>query len=82
MTREQLYRTYLNEVSSYEKYGGISVISFEEWLDIKGIQINESDDIRWLKSIKDNVIDKPDKQELNLYKNLLGRTSQDIDILE
>ena len=39
MKREEAYRQYLNEVSAFEKYGGLNVISFEEWLNIKGIEI-------------------------------------------
>ena len=83
MTRESAYRQYLNEVSAFEKYGSLNIISFEDWLDIKGIEVdNENDETKWLKSIKDNIPNKLEEKELNLYKELLGHTSQDIDTLE
>lgn len=47
MTRESAYRQYLNEVSAFEKYGSLSIISFEDWLDIKGIEVdNENDETK------------------------------------
>lgn len=41
MTKEQAYEQYNYEVSLYEQYGGTNIISFEDWLEIKGIEIKE-----------------------------------------
>ena len=50
MKREVAYRQYLNEVSAFEKYGGLNVISFEEWLNVKGIEIGTAEnEIKWIK---------------------------------
>ncbi len=83
MKRESAYRQYLNEVSTFEKYGSLNVISFEDWLSIKGIVIDETrDEIKWVNSIKDNIPNKIEEKELKIYRELLGHTSQDIDTLE
>lgn len=83
MKREVAYRQYLNEVSAFEKYGGLNVISFEEWLNIKGIEIDTAEnEIKWIKSIKDNIPNRIEEKELNFYKELLGHASPDIDTLE
>lgn len=85
MTREKLYQQYLYEVSSYEKYGSKNSISFDDWLDIKGIVNTERqhDEIGWLTSIKDNISEEPlDESMFSMYKELLGHTTQDIDTLE
>ena len=83
MKKKEAYGYYLNEVSAFEKYGSLNVISFEDWLNIKGIQIDDAkDEIKWMKSIKDNIPNKIEEKELNFYKELLGHTSQDIDTLE
>ena len=67
MAQEELYQQYLDEVSSFERYGSKNVITFDEW--------------KWLKSIIENT--RPVcESELNLYKELLGRSSCDIDTLE
>lgn len=77
------YRQYLNEVSAFEKYGGLNVISFKEWLNIKEIEIGTAEnETKWIKSIKDNIPNRIEEKELKFYKELLGYTSQDIDILE
>ena len=41
MTKEQAYKQYEQEVAWYEQWGATNVINFEEWLEIKGITINE-----------------------------------------
>ena len=67
MTQEELYQQYLDEVSSLEKYGSKNVITFDEW--------------KWLKSTMENI--RPVcESKLNLYKELLGHSTQDIDTLE
>ena len=67
MTQEELYQQYLDEVSSLERYGSKNVITFDEW--------------KWLKSIIEST--RPIcESELNLYKELLGHSTQDIDTLE
>ena len=83
MTREEAYREYLNDVSAFEKYGSSNIISFEDWLDIKGIEIDYvGNEYKWISSIKDNIPNRIEEKELKFYKELLGHTSQDIDILE
>lgn len=67
MTQEELYQQYLDEVSSFERYGSKNVITFDEW--------------KWLKSIIESTRTICES-ELNLYKELLGHTTQDIDTLE
>lgn len=42
MTREEAYRQYLNEVSMFEQYCQKNTITFEQWLDIKGLSIGEA----------------------------------------
>ena len=37
--RERLENQYLYEKSLYEMYGSRSVITFEEWLEIKNIKL-------------------------------------------
>lgn len=67
MTQEELYQQYLYEVSSFERYGSKNVITFDKW--------------KWLKSTIENT--RPVcESELNTYKELLGHTNQDIDMLE
>ena len=67
MTQKELYQQYLYEVSLFERYGSKNVITFDEW--------------KWLKSTMENT--RPVcESELNLYKELLGHTTQDIDALE
>ncbi len=67
MTQEELYQQYLDEVNSFERYGSKNVITFDEW--------------KWLKSTMENI--RPVcETELNLYKELLGHSTQDIDTLE
>ena len=39
MTREELRNQYIYEKSLLEQWGHQSVIDFEEWLEIKGIQV-------------------------------------------
>lgn len=64
---EELYQQYLDEVSSFERYGSKNVISFDEW--------------KWIKSTAENT--RPVcESELNSCKELLGHTTQDIDSLE
>lgn len=41
MTREEAYQQYEFEVSLYEQWGSRNTVSFEDWLEIKGIQIKE-----------------------------------------
>ena len=73
MKREVAYRQYLYEVSAFEKYGSLNVISFEEWLNIKGIEIGTAEnEIKWIKSIEDNIPNRIEEKELNFYKELLG----------
>ncbi|MBP5457926.1 MAG: hypothetical protein J6Y37_15665 [Paludibacteraceae bacterium] len=83
----ELYERYLNEVSTYEKYGSKNVISFEDWLSIKKPNIiidnterqhGQHDEVEWLKSIKGNE-ELVNETELTLYKEVLGHTSQDVD---
>lgn len=46
------------------------------------VEISESQ-IKWLKSIKDNITEEqPDQTEISVYRELLGHSSQDIDTLE
>ena len=67
MTQEELYQQYLDEVSSFERYGSKNVITFDEW--------------KWLESMIENT--RPVcESELNTYKELLGHTTQDINMLE
>ena len=67
MTQEELYQQYLDEVSSFERYGSKNVITFDEW--------------KWIKSTMDNT-HSVCEFELNSYKELLGHTTQDIDMLD
>lgn len=39
---EEYYQQYLYEKALYERFGSTSVITFEEWLDIKKINCNQS----------------------------------------
>ena len=39
MTKEQAYAQYEYEVSLFEQWGDTNIITFEEWLQIKGIKI-------------------------------------------
>lgn len=39
---EEYYKQYLYEKALYERFGSTSVITFEEWLDIKKINCNQS----------------------------------------
>ena len=41
-TREELWYQYQAEVESLERFGQKNVISFDEWLDIKGYYKNET----------------------------------------
>ena len=41
MTREQAYSQYTNEVALFEQWGAINTTSFEEWLEIKGIKLED-----------------------------------------
>ena len=67
MTQEELYQQYLDEVSSFERYGSKNVLTFDEW--------------KWIKSTIENT--RPVcESELNSYKELFGHTTQDIDTLE
>lgn len=67
MKQEKLYQQYLDEVNSFERYGHKNVITFDEW--------------KWLKSTMKNI--RPVcESELNLYKELLGHSTQDIDTLK
>ena len=67
MTQEELYQQYLDEVSSFKRYGSKNVITFDEW--------------KWLKSIIEST--RPIcESELNTYRELLGHSTQDIDTLE
>ena len=55
-------------------------------MDIE-ISINDnkkkSDELTWLRGVCERLNDKPlDESKINLYKELLGHTSQDIDTLE
>lgn len=67
MTQEELYQQYLDEVSSFERYGSKNIITFDEW--------------KYLKSTIENT--RPVcESELNTYKELLGHLTQDINTLE
>ena len=67
MLQEKLYQQYLDEVSSFERYGSKNVITFDER--------------KWLKSTIENT--RPVcESELNSYKEFLGCTIQDIDTLD
>ena len=67
MKQENLYQQYLGEVSSFERYGRKNVITFDEW--------------KWIKSTMESI--RPVcESELNLYKELLGHSTQDIDTLK
>lgn len=39
---EKYYQQYLYEKTLYERFGSTTVITFEEWLDIKKINYNQS----------------------------------------
>ena len=39
--RQKAINQYHTEVALYEQYGACSIITFEEWLDIKGIQLEQ-----------------------------------------
>ena len=68
MTEEELYQQYLDEASSFVRYSNKNVISFDGWK-------------KWFKSTMENT--RPVcESELNLYKELLGHTTQDIDTLD
>lgn len=41
MERQKAINQYNAEVASFEQYGTSSVVTFEEWLDIKGIQLDD-----------------------------------------
>lgn len=41
MERQKAIKQYHTEVALYEQYGACSIITFEEWLYIKGIQLND-----------------------------------------
>jgi len=41
MERQEAMNQYHIEVALYEQYGACNIITFEEWLDIKGIQLND-----------------------------------------
>jgi len=40
-TKDELWNQYQVEVASLERFGQSNVISFDEWLDIKGYCKNE-----------------------------------------
>lgn len=40
MNKEEAINQYHTEVALYEQYGACSIITFEEWLDIKDIQLD------------------------------------------
>lgn len=67
MPHEKLYQQYLDEVSSFERYGSKNIITFDEW--------------KWIKFTIENT--RPVcESELNSYKEFLGNTTQDIDTLD
>lgn len=39
MTEKQAEEQYWREVALYEQYGAKNIISFDEWVEIKGITI-------------------------------------------
>lgn len=41
-TIAELYRQYEAEVDLFERFGATNIISFDEWLDIKGYCKNET----------------------------------------
>lgn len=41
MTREEALNQYYYEVALFEQWGAINIITFEEWLDVKGIKLNQ-----------------------------------------
>jgi len=41
MTREQAYEQYLHEVALYEQWGAINTITFEVWLELKNIRLED-----------------------------------------
>jgi hypothetical protein len=41
-TRDELWYHYKAEVATLERFGQKNVISFDEWLDIKGYYKNET----------------------------------------
>ena len=40
--RDELWYQYQAEVAAFERFGQKNVITFEEWLDIKGFYKNET----------------------------------------
>lgn len=41
-TRNELWGQYKTEVATLERFGQKNIISFDEWLDIKGYYKNET----------------------------------------
>jgi hypothetical protein len=41
MTREQAYAQYMHEVALFEQWGAINTTTFEEWLEIKDIKLED-----------------------------------------
>lgn len=41
MKRQDVINQYYTEVSLFEQYGAINTITFEEWLEIKNIKIED-----------------------------------------
>lgn len=41
MTREKAFAQYQYEVALFEQWGSINTTTFEEWLEIKGIQLED-----------------------------------------
>lgn len=42
MRRKELWYQYTAEVASFERFGQKNIITFDEWLDIKGYNKNET----------------------------------------
>ena len=40
MERQKAINQYHTEVALYEQYGACNIITFDEWLDIKDIQLD------------------------------------------
>ena len=67
MLHEESYQQYLYEVSLFERYGSQNVLTFDEW--------------KWIKSAMENT-QPVDESYIQLGRELLGHTTQDIDTLE
>ena len=41
MTKEEAYSQYVHEVALFEQWGAINTTTFDEWLEIKNIELED-----------------------------------------